>query len=97
APAKLKRELDKVLNLQAQIDVVEKLIGDAKSSITTSDPSPESIELLRRLEQTHLILSMQADALYASLNIQNEFPELQGLPQNFLHLLLIMRDLEINI
>ncbi|KAJ7653000.1 hypothetical protein B0H17DRAFT_850644, partial [Mycena rosella] len=35
--------------------------------------------------------------LYASLNIQNSFPELQALPLEFVRTLLIMRDLKINI
>ncbi|KAJ7648820.1 hypothetical protein B0H17DRAFT_863390, partial [Mycena rosella] len=35
--------------------------------------------------------------LYASLNIQDSFPELQGLPLEFVQTLLLMRDLKINI
>ncbi|KAJ7704895.1 hypothetical protein B0H17DRAFT_920941, partial [Mycena rosella] len=35
--------------------------------------------------------------LYASLNIQDSFPELQGLSLEFVQILLLMRDLKINI
>ncbi|KAJ6582196.1 hypothetical protein B0H19DRAFT_1370295 [Mycena capillaripes] len=97
APACLRRELDKVLNLQTQIDVVDKSISEAKQSITGSGASVDCLALLRSLEGTHDILSNQAQALYASLNIQEEFPDLQNLPLEFVRTLLLMRDLKINI
>ncbi|KAJ6613526.1 hypothetical protein B0H10DRAFT_1647301, partial [Mycena sp. CBHHK59/15] len=97
APARLKCELDKVLSLQTQIDVVEKAIADAKQSITSSKASHNSLALLQALEQTHDSLNSQAEALYASLNIQDSFPELEGLPLDFVRTLLMMRDLKINI
>ncbi|KAJ7118428.1 hypothetical protein C8R43DRAFT_1137360 [Mycena crocata] len=97
APVRLRRKLDKVLSLQGQIDIVEQSIADAKKSITSSDASPDSLVLLRGLEATHDTLSAQAEALYASLNIQKAFPELQNLPLEFVRTLLIMRDLKINI
>ncbi|KAF7334068.1 hypothetical protein MVEN_02312400 [Mycena venus] len=55
APARLRHELDKVLTLQAQIDAVEKPILDAKQAITGSDPPPNTVSLLRKLEATHAI------------------------------------------
>ncbi|KAJ7170348.1 hypothetical protein C8R43DRAFT_876024 [Mycena crocata] len=97
APVCLRRELDKVLSLQGQINIVEQSIADAKKSITSSDASPDSLVLLRGLEATHDTLSAQAEALYASLNIQKAFPELQNLPLEFVPTLLILRDLKINI
>ncbi|KAJ7490764.1 hypothetical protein FB451DRAFT_1124335 [Mycena latifolia] len=97
APARLRRELDKVLALQTQIDTVEKSISDVKQTITGPDVSADSVALLRSLEKTHDTLSKQAEALYASLNIQDSFPELQNLPLEFVRTLLLMRDLKINI
>ncbi|KAJ7774618.1 hypothetical protein DFH07DRAFT_865897 [Mycena maculata] len=96
APVRLRRELDKVLTLQAQIDTVEKSIAEVKQSIT-KEASPESISLLHSLELTHTTLNTQAEQLYASLNIHQGFPELQGLPLDFVRTLLIARDLKINI
>ncbi|KAJ7139121.1 hypothetical protein C8R44DRAFT_827907 [Mycena epipterygia] len=97
APMRLRRELDKVLTLQAQIDGVEKSIAEVKQSITTPDASTDSIIWLRDLEKTNDTLSTQAQALYASLNIEKSFPELQNLPLDFVRTLLMMRDLKINI
>ncbi|KAJ6451750.1 hypothetical protein C8R45DRAFT_848226, partial [Mycena sanguinolenta] len=98
APVRLKRELDKVLGLQVQIDAVEKSITEAKQSITGGDALQETLTLLRRLEATHAVAELgSAEALYASLNIQGNFPELHGLPLEFVQTLLLMRDLKINI
>ncbi|KAJ6552137.1 hypothetical protein DFH09DRAFT_1281123 [Mycena vulgaris] len=86
APARLRRELDKVLALQNQIDTVEKSIADVKQSITGPEASADSITLLHSLEKTHDTLSTQAEALYASLNIHEFFPELQNLPLEFINI-----------
>ncbi|KAJ7512280.1 hypothetical protein B0H11DRAFT_2346274 [Mycena galericulata] len=98
APARLKRELDKVLALQVQIDTVETSILEVKTSIAgDGSAAAETHIILRRLQETHQALSDQAEALYASLNIAGTFPELDGLPLEFVRTLLLMRDLKINL
>ncbi|KAJ7435827.1 hypothetical protein FB451DRAFT_1461458 [Mycena latifolia] len=97
APVRLRRELDKVLSLQAQIDAVEQSITDVKNTIKGPDASPDSIGLLCSLTRTNETLNTQAEALYASLNISQSFPELQNLPLEFVRTLVVMRDLKINI
>ncbi|KAJ7845678.1 hypothetical protein B0H13DRAFT_1647204, partial [Mycena leptocephala] len=99
APARLKRELDKVLALQVQIDTVETSILEVKATITSDDSTSarQTREILLRLQATHQALSDQAEALYASLNISSAFPELQRLPLEFVRTLLMMRDLKMNI
>lgn len=98
APARLKRELDKVLALQVQIDTVETSILEVKTSIAGDNTAAaETHHILRSLQATHQALSDQAEALYASLNISNAFPELNRLPLEFVRTLLIMRDLKMNI
>ncbi|KAJ7727050.1 hypothetical protein B0H14DRAFT_2410313 [Mycena olivaceomarginata] len=97
APARLRRDLDKVLALQTQIESVEKAIAEVKTSITTAGASANSLLLLGSLEATHETLSGQADALYASLNIHETFPQLRDLPLDFVRTLLLTRDLKINI
>ncbi|KAJ7482778.1 hypothetical protein FB451DRAFT_1129761 [Mycena latifolia] len=97
APVRLRRELNKVLSLQAQIDTVEQSITDVKNTIKGPDASSDSITLLHSLKGTHETLNTQAEALYASLNIHQSFPELQNLPLDFVQTLLMMRDLKINI
>ncbi|KAJ7764550.1 hypothetical protein DFH07DRAFT_770409 [Mycena maculata] len=97
APARLRRELDKVLLLQNQIDSVEKAIDETKRTLTGSQASPHSLAVLRGLERTHERLGREAEELYASLNIEKTFPELRDLPLPFAQTLLVMRDLKMNI
>jgi hypothetical protein len=92
----LRRELSKVLLLQNQIDAVEKAINETKKTLHGS-VSPRSLAVLHSLEKTHERLSSEAEELYASLNIQKDFPELLNLPLEFAQTLLLMRDLKINI
>ncbi|KAF7372425.1 hypothetical protein MVEN_00103700 [Mycena venus] len=97
APARLRRELEKVLSLQTQIDTVEKTIDDTKKTLQGSGASVHLLALLRGLEQTHERLGREAEELYTSLKIQKTFPELQDLPLEFAQTLHVMRDLKINI
>ncbi|KAJ7211535.1 hypothetical protein B0H12DRAFT_1312933 [Mycena haematopus] len=97
APVRLKRELDKVLALQKHIEEVERSIEDAKKSFATSDAGADSLALLRGLQRTHETLSNQAEELYSSLNVRDMFPQLQGLPLEFVRTLLVMRELKISI
>lgn len=83
APARLRRELDKVLLLQNQIDGVEKAIDDTKKTLQGSAASPHSLAVLCTLELTHERLGREVEELYASLNIQTAFPELRNLPLPF--------------
>ncbi|KAF7371589.1 CxC1 domain-containing protein [Mycena venus] len=70
APVRVRRELDKVALLQAQIDGVEKAITDTKQAIAASGALPTSLALLRGLQDTHVRLSREADELYSSLDIR---------------------------
>jgi hypothetical protein len=83
--------------LQNQIDTVEKAIDDTKKTLQGSKASPHSHAVLHGLELTYARLGNEAEELYASLNIQETFPELRGLPLEFTQTLLVMRDLKINI
>ncbi|KAJ6542921.1 hypothetical protein B0H19DRAFT_1076947 [Mycena capillaripes] len=94
APARLRRQLDKVVTLQTQIDGVEKAIIDAKQTIAVSGAPPDAVSLLCLLEATHKMLNQQAEELYASLNIGGSFPELADLPRPFVHTLLLLNDLK---
>lgn len=101
APACLKKELNQVLTLQTEIESLDTSIARTKQAVKASENSKhrqrEAIELLTQLQNTHSILKEQADHLYASLNLSQEFPELKGVSLPFLQTLLLARDLKINI
>jgi hypothetical protein len=52
---------------------------------------------MESLERTHERLKEKVEALYASLNVHESFPELRGIDLSFVRLLLMARDLKINI
>jgi len=96
APARLKRELDKVL-LQGDIEVVEKAL-QATCLAINHDSTPQAAHAaLHSLEKSHSELVANVETLYASLNVHDTFPELHGMSLEFVRTLLIARDLKINI
>ena len=97
APVRLKKELDKVLSLQGDIEVIEKALQATRTAINHTDTPPAALDALKSLEKSHADLLANVEGLYASLNIHDTFPELHGMSLDFVRTLLIARDLKINI
>lgn len=97
APARLKKELDTVLALQADIDTAERAIQSAKAEIEKHDVSETTKEALGSLECTHDCLMAKVDVLYSSLNVTDKFSELKDIPLEFVRTLLLACDLKVNI
>ncbi|KAI5998306.1 hypothetical protein EDD15DRAFT_2386945 [Pisolithus albus] len=97
APMKLKKELDTVLSLQADLDTTTKVIQAARTTIERGDVSPGILEALASMERSHARLVVKAEALYSSLNVHERFPELTNVSLDFVRTLLMARDLKINI
>ncbi|KAH7905408.1 hypothetical protein BJ138DRAFT_1230003, partial [Hygrophoropsis aurantiaca] len=99
APARLKKELDTVLALQTELEASEKAIQVTRSTIAkfAQKPSPETITTLESLERGHDLMISKVESLYSSLDVQDKFPELQGMDLEFVRTLLMARDLKINI
>ncbi|KAG6376560.1 hypothetical protein JVT61DRAFT_1536 [Boletus reticuloceps] len=98
APARLKKELDTVLALQADIDTADRAIQTAKTAIEKQQSlSDDTKHALSGLERAHERMMTKVEALYSSLNVTDQFPELQGLDLEYVRTLLLARDLKINI
>ena len=97
APVRLKKELDTVLALQADLDVSESALQSTRVMLEKGAVSPDTLEALEGLERGHDRLMGQVETLYASLNIHDRFPELEGINLDFVRLLLMARDLKMNI
>ncbi|KIK11678.1 hypothetical protein PISMIDRAFT_19325 [Pisolithus microcarpus 441] len=96
---KLRKELDSVLALQADFDASERALQTARTVIErdSKDVSGRTLEVLDSMEGSHTQLSNKLETLYASLNVQDKFPELDGVQLDFVRILLMARDLKINI
>ena len=97
APACLKKKLDTVLALQADIDTAECAIQPAKAEFEKHDVSEMTKEALGSLERTHNCLMAKVDVLYSFLNVTDKFPELKDIPLEFVWTLLLAHDLKVNI
>ena len=97
APARLKKELDTILTLQGNLEKVNQAIEDARSTFTHLDHAADSQEALESLERTHERLKTKFERLYASLKVPEAFTELEGIDVEFVHTLVLARDLKINI
>ena len=89
--------MDVVLNLQDDLEEIEKAIQVAKLSLATSTAPKKSKTILKTLQSSHQELINNVEALYASLNIHNTYPDLDGVNLEFVRILLLARDLKINI
>ncbi|KAG6883278.1 hypothetical protein C0993_007006, partial [Termitomyces sp. T159_Od127] len=97
APARLKKELNSVLSLQGELEGVDKAITTLQAELSHSSAPEVALEHLTSLQHMQDGLKEQGEALYASLNVPDSFPELQDVDFEFVRLLLMARDLKINI
>ncbi|CAA7265927.1 unnamed protein product [Cyclocybe aegerita] len=97
APVRLKKELDTVLSLQADLDTVEGAIESTRLMLKNSSGKDEQLGILEGLEEIHSQLKEKVESLYASLNVHETFPELRHIDLEFVRTLIMARDLKINI
>ncbi|KAG6819938.1 hypothetical protein H0H93_007262 [Arthromyces matolae] len=97
APMRLKKELDAVLTLQGQMDAFDTAIDAIKKDLRSSSAPAASLKLLSSLQKSQEDLKEKGEALYASLNVHEAFPELKDVDLEFVRTLLMARDLKINI
>jgi len=99
APKRLKKQLDTVISLQSDLDSTERALRSTRTAMenNSEDVGNEALTVLQGLERAHGLLMEKVDALYASLNVHERFPELDGVNFKFIRLLILARDLKINI
>ncbi|KAG0699786.1 hypothetical protein DFH29DRAFT_983380 [Suillus ampliporus] len=97
APARLRKELDTVLGLQANLDISNRVLQATRVMLVKESHSDDTLEALESLERGHDHLMDKVEVLYSSLNIHNKFLELKGIDLDFVRILLMARDLKINI
>ncbi|KAG2751616.1 hypothetical protein P692DRAFT_20774814 [Suillus brevipes Sb2] len=96
-PARLKKELDTVLALQADLDASDKALQTTRAMLEKDMASDDTLEALESLERGHDRLMNKVEALYSSLNVHDKFPELDGINLEFVRTLLMARDLKMNV
>ena len=94
---RLKKELDTVLVLQAELDASDRAIQTTQASFIKDQQTSPTLEVLDSMERMHNCLLEKVQALYSSLNVEDHFPELHGVNLDFVRILLMAHDLKINI
>lgn len=96
-PAQLRKGLANILALQGQIGSIETELTKIQMAIKHQAPSPVTLKIVQGMEEYYNLLSNQVDALYGTLNVTNEFPDIKGASIEFLQTLFLARDLKANI
>ncbi|EJD38117.1 hypothetical protein AURDEDRAFT_33125, partial [Auricularia subglabra TFB-10046 SS5] len=91
---RLRKELEAVMALQDQIEAVQESIVSAQTAVDNSRTAPAAAAHphLDDLRATHEQLTIQADALYASLNVEQAFPAIQDFGVEFVRTLIMCYD-----
>ncbi|KAH0580598.1 hypothetical protein H2248_002090 [Termitomyces sp. 'cryptogamus'] len=97
APVWLKKELDIVLTLQSNLDACKKSLESPRLTLSESTATPFLLRSLASLQNNQKQLKHNIEDLYASLSIQELFPELRGVDLEFIRILVIACDLKINV
>ena len=86
-----------MLNLQAELDLINQHFIAVQKVVAEDTCNKEASRFLDSLRQTHERAISKVEELYVALNVTDAFPELQGLPLEFMRVLLMARNLKINI
>ncbi|KAH6893755.1 hypothetical protein BKA70DRAFT_1118807 [Coprinopsis sp. MPI-PUGE-AT-0042] len=98
APVRVKKELDLVLGLQAEIDSTQKTLESARKALEAKDSATSATSsILDELDKQQRNLATRAEDLYASVNVADAFPGLKGPQLKFVRGLMMARDMKINI
>ncbi|KIK78651.1 hypothetical protein PAXRUDRAFT_36591 [Paxillus rubicundulus Ve08.2h10] len=89
APARLKKEFDTILTLKVDLETSDKALQATHTMIGNDNTSENTLEALNSLECSHEVLVNKVNALYASLNVHDRFPELEGVNLEFVQTLLL--------
>lgn len=79
------------------MDASDRALQATRTTLEKDAASGDTLDVLESLQRGHDRLMAKVEALYSSLNVHNRFPELDGVNLDFVRVLLIARDLKMNI
>ncbi|PPR04460.1 hypothetical protein CVT26_002237 [Gymnopilus dilepis] len=93
APVRIKKEIDTLLSLQTELEDVKKAIQTTQSALSSAPK--KTTKILKNLLENQEELIDDLEELYSSLEIQDSFPDLEGVDLEFVRVLLLARDQKI--
>jgi hypothetical protein len=98
APAGLKKDLNKLIDIQQKVEILTNTINSAMNSLgIRQGRSSENAVVFAEIDSHKSKLMETCEKLYTSLNIPGDFNNNQGISIDYLQTLVLARDLKINI
>ncbi|KAG0705805.1 hypothetical protein DFH29DRAFT_980739 [Suillus ampliporus] len=83
--------------IPTDLDASDRALQTTRAMLEKESASDDTLEALQSLDRGHGRLMDKVEALYLSLNVHDRFPELQGVNLDFVHTLIMARDLKMNV
>ncbi|KAJ2931252.1 hypothetical protein H1R20_g5859, partial [Candolleomyces eurysporus] len=97
APGKLKTQLDHILRIQSELKTLEATVAKSNALLNSGSLPQSCRPALQALQQQFNELKGKADSMYASLNVSEDFPDLEGVSFNFMRQMFLVRELKANV
>ena len=97
APAKIKKNLASVIDLQHSIENITNIIQATRRSFNPRSSSVQTSNILMELEDQQKKLFLKCDELYQALNLSTDIPSYDGVSMEFMQNLLCTRDVKITV
>ncbi|KAF6747718.1 hypothetical protein DFP72DRAFT_821404 [Ephemerocybe angulata] len=93
-PAKLKKDLSHLMNLQDTLDTAERSVANCASLLKSGALSKAYTPHLGSLREQLAIAQGDAQKMYIALNVNDEFPSLAGAELEFVRKIFLLRELK---
>ena len=97
APAKIKKNLSSVIELQQSIENITNIIQATRRSLNPRSYAVQTSNILEELEEQQKVLFRNCDELYQTLNLTTDIPDYDGVFMEFMQNLLCARDVKMTV
>lgn len=97
APNKLKKDLDKILQIQTEVQELENTIQKSSSLIKGGALPAACRSSVQDLQALCTNIQDKAQQMYAALNVSHEFPSIVGVDLEFVRKLFLLRELKFQV
>ncbi|RXW16674.1 hypothetical protein EST38_g9188 [Candolleomyces aberdarensis] len=97
APNRLKKDLDKILEIQTEIQDLENTIQKSSSLVKSGVLPAACRSSIQDLQRLCTDIQAKAQQMYTALNVSHEFPTIQGIELEFIRKIFLLRELKFQV
>ncbi|KAJ2923323.1 hypothetical protein H1R20_g13768, partial [Candolleomyces eurysporus] len=97
APNRLKKDLDKILQIQTEIQDLENTIQKSSSLVKSGVLPAACRSSIQDLQRLCTDIQAKAQQMYTALNVSHEFPTIQGIELEFIRKIFLLRELKFQV